>query len=206
MGLEADCNARIAGRDVPGKARLEDKQLIFRGAERLTIPLASVKSAEAKGGRLEVRYAGGSASFALGKDAEKWALKLRYPKRRIDKLGVKPGLRVAVIGLDEAGFLEELRERTDDVALGKPKRDSDLVFVAMSERAQLSKLKTLRQTIKPEGAIWVVWPKGRREFREDDVRAAGPDAGLVDVKVVAFSETLSGLKMMIPVAQRPKQK
>jgi hypothetical protein len=78
------------------------------------------------------------------------------------------------------------------------------VFVAMSARAQLAKLKTLRRAIKPAGAIWVVWPKGRKEFREDDVRAAGPDAGLVDVKVVAFSETLSGLKMMIPVAQRPK--
>ena len=52
----------------------------------------------------------------------------------------------------------------------------------------------------------MIWPKGRKEFREDDVRAAGPDAGLVDVKVVAFSETLSGLKMMIPVAQRPKKK
>ena len=41
-----------------------------------------------------------------------------------------------------------------------------------------------------------MWPKGRKEFREDDVRAAGPSVGLVDVKVVAFSETLSGLKMM----------
>jgi hypothetical protein len=206
MGLEADCTAHIAGRSVAGKARLEEKDLIFRGGERLTIPLASVKSAEAKAGRLEVRYAGGSASFELGKQAEKWALKLRYPKSRIDKLGVKPGYRVGVVGVDEAEFLKELQQRTDDVAFGKPKRDSDLVFVLMSERAQLAKLKTLRQSIKPEGAIWVVWPKGRKEFREDDVRAAGPDAGLVDVKVVAFSETLSGLKMMIPVAQRPKKK
>jgi hypothetical protein len=36
------------------------------------------------------------------------------------------------------------------------------------------------------------------------VRAAGPGAGLVDVKVVSFSETLSALKMVIPVAQRKK--
>ena len=74
MGLEADCTAHIAGRSVAGKARLEDKDLIFRGGERLTIPLASVRSAEAKAGRLEVRYAGGSASFELGAQAEKWAL------------------------------------------------------------------------------------------------------------------------------------
>jgi hypothetical protein len=206
MGLEADCTATIAGRSVAGKARLEDKDLTFRGKERLTIPLASVTSAEARAGRLEVRYAGGSASFDLGAQAEKWALKLRYPKSRIDKLGVKPGHRVALLGLEDADFLREVRERTDDIATTKPKRDTDLAFVMMTERAQLPKLKTLRQSLKPEGAVWVVWPKGRKEFREDDVRAAGPGAGLVDVKVVAFSETLSGLKMMIPVAKRPKKK
>lgn len=206
MGLEADCTARIGGKSVRGKARLEEKELVFRGDERLTIPFRSVKSVAARAGRLEVGYAGGSASFELGKDALKWALKIRYPRSRIDKLGVKPGARVAVIGLDDEAFLDELRERTGDIALGKPKPDSDLVFVFMNERRGLGKLAALRRAIKPEGAIWVVWPKGRKEFREDDVRAAGPDLGLVDVKVVAFSEALSGLKMMIPVKQRPKQK
>jgi hypothetical protein len=47
-----------------------------------------------------------------------------------------------------------------------------------------------------------VWPKGRPEFREDDVRRAALGAGLVDVKVVAFSAALSALKLVIPVAQR----
>ena len=72
----------------------------------------------------------------------------------------------------------------------------------MSAVRDLARLRVLRETIKPGGGIWVVWPKGRKEFREDDVRAAGPSVGLVDVKVVAFSETLSGLKMMIPVKLR----
>ena len=50
--------------------------------------------------------------------------------------------------------------------------------------------------------IWVVWAKGRKEFREDDVRAYGPTAGLVDVKVMSFSDVLSGLKLVIPVKDR----
>jgi hypothetical protein len=138
-------------------------------------------------------------------EAEKRALLLRYPRSRLDKLGVKPGARVAVVGIEDEVFLKELRERTGDVASGRPRKDSDLVLVFMNERAQLAKLASLRKSIKPEGAIWVVWPKGRKEFREDDVRAAGPDLGLVDVKVMAFSDSLSGLKMVIPVAQRPKK-
>jgi hypothetical protein len=54
--------------------------------------------------------------------------------------------------------------------------------------------------------VWVVWPKGRKELREDDVRAAGGPAGLVDVKVMAFSDTLSGLKMVVPLARRSARK
>lgn len=140
------------------------------------------------------------------KEVESRALKIRYPRSRLDKLGVKPHSRVSVIGLQDSAFLTELRERTSDIATSNPKRDSDLVFVFMKEPADLAKLVSLRAAIKPNGAIWVLWLKGRKEFREDDVRAAGPGLGLVDVKVVAFSEALSGLKMVIPVAQRPKAK
>jgi hypothetical protein len=49
-----------------------------------------------------------------------------------------------------------------------------------------------------------LWPKGRKELREDDVRAAAKAQGLVDVKVMSFSATLSALKLVIPVALRPK--
>jgi hypothetical protein len=130
----------------------------------------------------------------------------RYPRPLLDKLGVKPGARIAVLGRFEPSFLEDLGSRTLDVSPSRARKSSDLVFVTMHAKPDLARLRTIREAIKPEGAIWVVWPKGRKEFREDDVRAAGPAAGLVDVKVVAFSETLSALKMVIPVALRPKGK
>ena len=72
----------------------------------------------------------------------------------------------------------------------------------MASKDDLPRLEALRRSIKPEGAVWVIWPKGRKEFREDDVRAYGPRAELVDVKVMAFSDTLSGLKMVVPLAKR----
>ena len=64
------------------------------------------------------------------------------------------------------------------------------------------RLRRLRETIQPAGGVWVVWPKGRAELREEDVRAAAKKAGLVDVKVVAFSATHSALKLVIPVSKR----
>lgn len=84
----------------------------------------------------------------------------------------------------------------------RPRKGSDLIFFYIEDRSALPRLGALRHKIHPAGAIWVLWPKGRKEFREDDIRAFGPEAGLVDVKVVAFSDSLSALKMVIPVAQR----
>jgi hypothetical protein len=205
MGLEKKCTARVDGHELAGRLQLETHELIFRGKARLRVPIGTITAAEARGGWLEVRHAGGRVSFELGREAEKWALKLRYPRSRIDKLGVKPGMRVAALGHFEPEFLAELAERTDDVARLRPRKGSDYVFVRMSARAQLGRLAALRASLKPEGGIWVIWPKGRQEFREDDVRAAGPGLGLVDVKVVSFSDALSGLKLVIPVALRQKK-
>ena len=125
----------------------------------------------------------------------------RYPRPRIEKLGVKPGSRVAVLGLQDAAFFDELKERGATVVkrFGK---GLDFVFVAMSTREDLPRLAKLRDAVHPAGAVWVIWPKGGKEFREDDIRAYGPKAGLVDVKVMAFSDTLSALKMVIPVKER----
>jgi hypothetical protein len=202
MGLEQTCAVRHAGQTVTATAHLEPAELRLRGALNLRVKVAEMKSAEAKAGVLKVRWPGGTVDLHLGKDAEAWALKIRYPRGRLDKLGIKPGMRVAVIGLDDPAFLKEPRERTDDLSVGRPKKDTFAVVVALSKAADLPRLSALRKQIVKDGMIWVVWPKGRKEFREDDLRAYGPTAGLVDVKVMSFSDTLSGLKLVIPVKDR----
>jgi hypothetical protein len=204
MGLEATCEATFGRQRGAGKAHLDPDHLDFRGDFRLRIPVKSVTTVEAKKGELRVEWPEGVASFQLGADAEKWRLKIRYPRSLLDKLGVKPDARIAVLGRFEPSFLADLRSRTADVSFARPRKNSELIFVGMSDRKDLARLRSLRETMKPEGGIWVVWPKGRKEFREDDVRAAGPSMGLVDVKVVAFSDTLSALKMVIPVKLRDK--
>ena len=86
--------------------------------------------------------------------------------------------------------------------VGRAPKEADLLFVGMARVSDLPRLEKLRGAIKRNGAIWVIWPKGVKAFREDDVRAYGPQVGLVDVKVVSFSDVLSGLEMVIPVALR----
>jgi hypothetical protein len=119
----------------------------------------------------------------------------------MEKLGVKAGSKVAVLGVDDAAFQGELKAAGADIkkTVGK---GLDFVFVQMASSKDLPQLAKLREAVRPAGAVWVIWPKGRKEFREDDIRAYGPSVDLVDVKVMAFSDTLSGLKMVIPVKKR----
>jgi len=205
MGLEAKCQVKSGKWQGAGLARLEEKELLFKGSEgfRLKIPLAEAR-AEAQRGVLTVKWSGGTATFHLGTSAgaEKWALKIRYPRSRMDKLGVKPGMRVSVLGVSEKLFWKELEERVENASDGKLQKDSDLIFFQVEDAAQLKRLRELQGSIVPAGAVWVVWPKGRPQMKEDHVRTVAPAADLVDVKVCAFSETLSALKLMIPRAKR----
>jgi len=205
MGMEAQCMVKSGKWQGAGRAQLEEKELLFNGGAgfRLKIPLAEAR-AEAKRGMLTVKWSGGTAAFELGSSAtaEKWALKIRYPRSRMDKLGVKPGMRVSVLGVSEKLFWKELEARVENASDGKPLANSDLIFFQVEEAAQLKRLRELQKSIVPAGAIWVVWLKGQQHIKEDHVRAIAPSADLVDVKVCAFSETLSALKLMIPRAKR----
>jgi len=60
----------------------------------------------------------------------------------------------------------------------------------------------LKCSLKPNGALWVIRPKGRPEISERAVMDAGKAAGLVDVKVVSFSPTHTAEKFVIPIAKR----
>jgi Protein of unknown function (DUF3052) len=123
-------------------------------------------------------------------------------KPLVDKLGVKEGQRVAVVGLDDPAFVEQLLERGADVRVGRRRTGADLMVVGVERRQDLPRLRTHRQFIARDGAIWVVWPKGSRDVNENDVRDAALEAGLVDVKVVSFSPTHSGLKLVFRLRDR----
>ena len=159
---------------------------------------------DARGGALYLEWPEGKAVLDLGDQAERWAEKIKNPPSLLDKLGVKPGpARLRGRASRTAEFLDELSARVDDLTRGRAQgRVRPRARGHERPRRTCRASRSCARRSRPTGAIWVVWPKGRKEFREDDVRAFGPTAGLVDVKVARFSETLSALKMMIPRAQR----
>jgi hypothetical protein len=202
MGNEATCVARIDGKSVEGKALLETGELIFRGAEcRVKITFGEMKGVTAASGELRIKTKDREFAFAVGAAAEKWREKILHPKTRVEKLGVKAGLRLAVIGDVEQEFAKELKQsKAEIVADGAA--GVDAVFLFVEGNGDLGNIAKAAQKIKAAAGLWVVYPKGRKEITESQVLGAGRKAGLKDVKVVGFSATHTSLKFVLPAGKR----
>jgi hypothetical protein len=127
-----------------------------------------------------------------------------YTTPLLDKLGIRPGMRVALIDIDDADIRPLIAERTSDVTEGWPEPDTDIVLLGADTHEALAPLEALAARIRPNGAIWVVSRKGKtRTLRDVDVIDAAKAAGLVDNKGASFSPTHTSLRLVIPVDRRP---
>ena len=123
----------------------------------------------------------------------------------LDKLGVKPGAKVAIVDVDDASFLRQLRSRTSDIVEGKPPAPCDLVFIGAASATDLGRIVDVKTWIEPNGAIWVIRPKGgRAPISDTDEIAAGLAAGLVDNKIASFSDTHGAMRLVFRLRDRPK--
>jgi hypothetical protein len=174
---------------------LETEALHFRGAFRFDALLRGLK-VQARGGQLRINLDGAEARFDLGEAAKKWVDRVQHPKGLIDKLGIKPEHTVAVVGLTDAAFRASLRERAGTVVEGAPRRALDALFFGAEGRLAVQRIPSLLPRLGPKGALWVVYPKGVKDVTEGDVLKAGRAAGLVDIKVVRFSDTHTAHKFV----------
>jgi hypothetical protein len=128
-----------------------------------------------------------------------------YTSPLLDKLGIRPGMRVAIIDVDDPDIRPQIAARTTDLIEGWPEPDTDVVLLGADTLDELGPLEALATRIRPNGAIWVVSRKGKaRTIRDVDVIDASKSAGLVDNKIAAFSATHTAMRLVIPVAKRPR--
>jgi hypothetical protein len=201
MGAEAPCSVTVDGKRAAGKALLETEELVFRSPSlRLVVKFATIETLRADDGVLHVGWDGRKAAFELGPTAAKWLEKIKNPRSRAEKLGIKAGQRVALVGGSDETLAAEVEAR--GASLGALRAETDLIFYFVEARAALARLGALAKKLKKDGAIWVIRPKGVLAITEKDVLSAGRESGLVDVKVAAFSPTHTAEKLVIPVNRR----
>ncbi len=83
-------------------------------------------------------------------------------------------------------------------------------FFCIDRKTYDKALLQARKNLAVKGMIWASWPKKSSkvvtDLTEDHVRRFALESGMVDVKICAVDETWSGLKLVIPVKDRKKEK
>ena len=201
MGYDTTCAATYRKQTSVGRAQLETDFVLFRGAFRVKLPLASITAVSTKGGVLSLKSAEGTLALAIGPAAETWATKIASPPSRTQKLGVKPAMRVSVLGIADGAFEAELKAAGADVST-RLRKDSDQIYIAIESAGDLGRFATVLPSVKRDGAVWAIRRRGLKDATEKATMAAGLAAGLVDVKVARFSETHTAEKFVRPVKSR----
>jgi hypothetical protein len=203
MGQEAKVRARIEGRETEGRLYLESDQLLFRdGDRRPAIAVADVKGARANGGTLALAVGHKQYVFDIGVAAQRWADRISNPRTLVQKLGVRPDSALAYVGARDAELLAELERAPTNVAKKRTPGDYDLIFVGIEKPADLDLLAGLDASIRSNGGVWVIFPKGRPDLKAEIIIPKARSSGLVDTKVARVSDRLTGMKFVIPVHLR----
>jgi hypothetical protein len=203
MGKELKGAVRAGKQRYEGKILLETSELIFRGADyRLRIAFGEMRSVTAAEGELRVETKDGVNVFEVPANAEKWRDKILHPKSRAEKLGVKAGTTVRLLGQFEADFVKQVRATKAQVIQAGNSAHVANTFFAADSKSGLAAIGKYAKKMKGAEALWIVYPKGKKELTEIEVIGAGRKAGLKDVKVVGFSATHTALKFVIPVEKR----
>jgi hypothetical protein len=123
------------------------------------------------------------------------------------KLGIKPGFKIGLINAP-GNYFDLFTDLPGDIKITNDTSiKKDLIhFFTKSEKEFAAILPDLKNQIKPNGMIWVSWPKKASkvvtDITEDTIRNYALKIGLVDIKVCAVDEIWSGLKLVIPVKDR----
>jgi len=123
------------------------------------------------------------------------------------KLGYKEGFTIKLVNAP-ANYFDLFTDLPSaiDVADEIEKKKDIIHFFTKAANELTRALPQLKKEIKPNGMIWVSWPKKSANIpttvNEGLIRNVALKNGLVDIKVCAVDETWSGLKLVIPVKER----
>ena len=118
------------------------------------------------------------------------------------KIGYKTGYKV-MTRHEPTVYFDLLMDLPEELQWYEDAEDESLDLIHAfytDQRTLLRELVGLKCKIKKTGMVWLSWPKASSELATDlksaQVRTAGLDAGLVDVKVCSIDKDWSAMKFM----------
>jgi hypothetical protein len=127
----------------------------------------------------------------------------------LQKLGIKPGTRVAFEGAIPPELAERVRS-TEGVEVVDPAAGSlHIILLSLTDLGDAKPtLARLRKAIVPHGAIWVLTAKkGAPDYiKQETLIPLGKAVGLIDNKIASVDDATSAIRFVIPIAQRERVK
>ena len=200
MGREALIEYAVGRERAHVRAHLDSFALELSGGKKLRLPLSEVKTATVEGDLL--RVTAGDARFTLrlgAKEAASWAKKILHPPTLADKLGVKSGLTIALVGERIAEIDAAVAAAANVKHAAAPTTSNlataDIAAVTLSPARAEKQIAAAAKKIGAKTALWLVYRKGIRPNGDDIIRFARA-AGLKDTKVSRISETHAALRFI----------
>lgn len=125
----------------------------------------------------------------------------------VSKLGIRENFRILLRNAPD-NFYEALGKLPPGIRFfSRPGKNLNYIHIFAIEITGLeAEIKLLKKYLLPNGMLWVSWIKktssAKSSFGENEVRKAGLNAGLVDVKICSVDDTWSGLKFVFRIADR----
>jgi hypothetical protein len=122
----------------------------------------------------------------------------------IDKLGIAPQHRVCLRAITDSRFVKLVEAHVETPPSRSARGRYDILIFEVHAERDLKAIASLSEHLVPNGALWILHPKGKGASPHDSqVRAAGIAAGLVDNKICAYNETHTATRYVIARADRP---
>lgn len=125
-----------------------------------------------------------------------------------DKLGLKPGQAVRVLGKGDQNLLARVREKIGRGLIRKGQADV-ILYWPKTVAEILPTLTELKSTLVSNGGLWVITAKknqtsasGLAYYNQDLLIPIGQAAGLVDNKICSLSEKESAMRFVIRMVDR----
>lgn len=201
MGLEARCVARCGELVGEGTASLELDRLLFRGPFRLSLRLQELTEVSAAGGELRLVSPGGTTILELGSRAPRWAERILKPPGRLEKLGIRAGQTAALVAVTDAELPMELVGADVSVVTEAEVARADWLCFQADSPVALERISALASQLPPKSAIWVIYPRGRKDLQDVQVFAVLRPAGWTDTRVARFSDTHTASKFVRKAAR-----
>lgn len=203
MAMDSACTLRVGKDRYVGKVHMEADFIDFAGKTKFRFRLTEITKPRRLSSVIQFGFHGNAVSIDLGnpKTAESWFAYVIQPRTLADRLGVKSGLSVRVLNLDDAELVQSLQTKGTRM-IRNPGVSCDMVMLGVERASELRQIEDLCEDLQPGGAIWVVLPKSIRTVTKANVVAAAREARLNHVEVVDYSETQHAHK----IVRRPEPK